>query len=98
MPSKPAPKLSHLRLALPGTSANLGPAFDAAALAMNFYIKLDARAAEGFTLTATGRDQEVCGKIQDHLILTTYREVLQGAGRPVGPLSIKIANDIPIGK
>jgi homoserine kinase len=98
MPSKTAPKRSQLRLALPATSANLGPAFDAAALAMNFYIKFDARAAEGFALNATGRDQEVCGKVQDHLILTTYREVLQAAGRPVAPLAIKIANDIPIGK
>src|SRR6266700_3258731 len=51
MPSKPAnPKLSRLRLALPATSANLGPAFDSAALAMDFYIKIDARAAEEFPI------------------------------------------------
>jgi len=37
---------SAVRIALPATSANLGPAFDAAALAMNFYIKIEARAAE----------------------------------------------------
>jgi homoserine kinase len=93
-------------LALPATSANLGPAFDAAALAMDFYIKLDARAAEEFSITATGRDREICGKlarrigdrIEDHLILNTYREVLQAAGREVNPLSLRIDNDIPIGK
>ena len=44
-----------LHLALPATSANLGPAFDAAALAMDFYIKIDARAAKEFSITATGR-------------------------------------------
>jgi len=99
MSSKPAkPKLSRLRLALPATSANLGPAFDAAALAMDFYIKVDARPAAEFSITATGRDQDICGRVQEHLILTTYREVLEAAARPPIPLSLKIANDIPIGK
>jgi homoserine kinase len=91
-------KRERLRLALPATSANLGPAFDAAALAMDFYIKIDARVADEFFITASGRDQEICGRLQDHLILNTYREVLGAAGRPVLPLSLKISNDIPIGK
>jgi homoserine kinase len=94
----PNPKSARLRLALPATSANLGPAFDAAALAMDFYIKLDARAADTFSIAATGRDQEICGQLQNHLILSTYREVLQAASREITPLSLKIANDIPIGK
>jgi homoserine kinase len=89
---------SPLRLSLPATSANLGPAFDAAALAMDFYIKLDARASKKFSIIATGRDQEICGQLKDHLILNTYREVLETAGRPITPLSLDIANDIPIGK
>lgn len=96
------PKRSRFRLALPATSANLGPAFDAAALAMDFYIKIDARAAQEFSIAATGRDQEICGKLEgrmeDNLILNTYSEVLQAAARPPVPLSLKIANDIPIGK
>jgi homoserine kinase len=95
-------KRSRFRLALPATSANLGPAFDAAALAMDFYIKLDARVAEKFSIIATGRDREICGNfsngIEAHLILNTYREVLQAANRKVQPLSVHIDNDIPIGK
>jgi homoserine kinase len=85
-------------LALPATSANLGPAFDAAALAMDFYIEIDARPSDEFVIDATGRDREICGALQDHLILNTYREVLEAAGRPLTPLSLKIANQIPIGK
>ena len=88
----------RLRLALPATSANLGPAFDAAALAMDFYIRLEARAAKEFSISAHGRDREICGKLQDHLILNTYRDVLQAAGRTLQPLSLKVDNDIPIGK
>jgi homoserine kinase len=94
----PNPKRSRLRLSLPATSANLGPAFDAAAVAMDFYIKIDARPAEEFSIAASGRDYEICGRVENHLILNTYREVLQAAGRPLVPLSLKIANEIPIGK
>jgi homoserine kinase len=86
------------RLSLPATSANLGPAFDAAALAMDFYIHIDARPASEFSILASGRDQDICGKLENHLILDTYREVLADAGRPAIPLSLRIANDIPIGK
>jgi homoserine kinase len=98
MPPKPNSKRSQLRLALPATSANLGPAFDAAAIAMDFYINITARPAKEFSITATGRDQEICGKIENHLILTTYCEVLESAGRPILPLTLRIDNNIPIGK
>jgi homoserine kinase len=97
MPTK-SKKRRTLRLSLPATSANLGPAFDAAALAMDFRIKIDARPAEQFHISATGRDEAICANIENHLILETYREVLSSAGREVTPLSLRIANDIPIGK
>jgi homoserine kinase len=97
MPSKPAnPK--RFQLSLPATSANLGPAFDAAALAMDFYIHLDARAAKEFSIAATGRDREICGNLENHLILNTYREILQAAGHEITPLFLRIKNEIPIGK
>jgi homoserine kinase len=85
-------------LALPATSANLGPAFDAAALAMDLYITIDARPAPNFSITATGRDPEICGAVKNHLILNTYREILEAEGAKVIPLSLRIKNDIPIGK
>ncbi len=94
----PRSKQQKFRISLPATSANLGPAFDAAALAMSFYIRVDAGVAEAFSIVASGRDREICGKVEDHLILNTYREVLESAGRPVKLLALRIDNDIPIGK
>lgn len=91
-------KSKRVRLSLPATSANLGPAFDAAALAMDFYIKIEAAEADEFSIEASGRDCEICGKLEDHLILNTYREVARAQGRKVTPLSLRIDNDIPIGK
>jgi homoserine kinase len=89
---------ASLHLALPATSANLGPAFDAAALAMDLYITIDARPAPGFSITATGRDEEICRGVENNLILTTYREILQAQKANVVPLHLRINNDIPIGK
>src|SRR6267378_2524180 len=104
MPRKKASKKNTarsnrpLQLRLPATSANLGPAFDAAALALDLYLKIAARPAAHFSITASGRDREVCENLQDHLILNTYREVLSVQGRDVTPLSLRIQNEIPIGK
>jgi homoserine kinase len=88
----------RFRLALPATSANLGPAFDAAALAMHFYIKIEARPAEEFLISASGRDSGICEKLENNLILNTYREVLDAERKPIPPLSLRIVNEIPIGK
>jgi len=98
MPKKKSRRSASMHLALPATSANLGPAFDAAALAMDLFITIDARPAPSFSITATGRDEEICGAMENHLILATYREILQAQDAEVIPLSLRIKNDIPIGK
>jgi homoserine kinase len=95
---KKASSSSRFSITLPATSANLGPAFDAAALAFDLHLKLEARPAGDYSIQAAGRDATICGALENHLILTTYREVLESAQRPAPPLSLKIANDIPIGK
>jgi homoserine kinase len=95
---KKARRPAALRLALPATSANLGPAFDAAALAMDLYITIEARPAPAFSITVTGRDQEICRNLENHLILKTYNEILLAQGQKVVPLSLRINNEIPIGK
>jgi homoserine kinase len=92
------PRASALHLELPATSANLGPAFDAAAVALDLYITVDAKPATEFSIAATGRDREICGRIENHLILTTYREILQGNRTEIIPLHLTIKNEIPIGK
>jgi len=94
----PTKKADVFRIALPATSANLGPAFDAAALAFDLYLKLEARPAADYAIRATGRDPDICGQLENHLILNTYREALQAAGKTPAALALTIYNDIPIGK
>src|ERR1700730_14890363 len=85
-------------LALPATSANLGPAFDAAALALDLSLKLRARVAERFSIVAGGRNADICEKLENNLILSTYREILRAEGKPIASLALRIENQIPIGK
>lgn len=87
-----------VRLALPATSANLGPAFDAAALAMDLYITVEAHVAAEFSIRARGRDQAICQAVENNLILTTYSEILKSHGARIIPMALRIKNDIPIGK
>jgi homoserine kinase len=90
--------MKQFQLTLPATSANLGPAFDTAALALNLSLRISAVKAKQFAITAKGRDHENCGPLEDHLILITYREVLQAEVKSIGPLSLEIENEFPIGK
>jgi homoserine kinase len=92
------PASSRLELLLPATSANLGPAFDAAALAFEVFLKVRAQTADQFSIVAQGRDAVICRQVENHLILTTYREVLETEGKPIQPLALQIENQIPIGK
>jgi len=85
-------------IVLPATSANLGPAFDAAALALSMFLKIQASSADEFSIVARGRDREICGQLTNNLILETYRQVLQEERKPVQPLALRIENQIPIGK
>jgi homoserine kinase len=89
---------SPLKLKLPATSANLGPAFDAAGLALDMFLTLEARRADEFSISAVGIDADICGRVENHLMLTTYREVLEAEKKKVLPLALRISNEIPIGK
>jgi homoserine kinase len=86
-----------LRLRLPATSANLGPGFDAAAIAYDFFLEIEAMPATEFSIDATGRDADRCGRVEDNLILEIYKSLLIKNGRPVTPLAIRMKNGIPLG-
>ena len=92
------PMTRSFALSLPATSANLGPAFDAAGLALGFSLRVKARVAEAFSVRASGRDAEICARVDNHLILNVYRQTLDAAGRLAPPLALELENAIPIGK
>jgi homoserine kinase len=94
-PSVSAAGKIHLRM--PGTSANLGPGFDAIAVALDFSLEIEAEPASEFSIQATGRDAERCARLEDNLILEIYKKLLLSHGRPIVPLAIRMDNGIPLG-
>ncbi len=89
-----------LRLRLPATSANLGPGFDAVALALALFLEVEARASGRFSITATGRNADICEALGDNLILESYRLLWDRYARELGPaqpLALEIHNGIPLG-
>jgi homoserine kinase len=88
---------NRLGLRLPATSANLGPGFDAAAVALDFYLEIDAEPAAEFSIAATGRNADRCGRLEDNLVLEIYKRLLTENGRTIVPLAIRMENGIPLG-
>ncbi len=89
---------SPIEIVLPATSANLGPAFDAAAIAMRLHYTVRASEASEFTIHARGRDAAICSSVERNLVLETYAEIFADAGKDCVPLAIEVENEIPIGK
>ena len=82
---------------LPATSANLGSGFDTAAVALDFFLEIEAEPAIDFSIRATGSDSETCSRIDRNLIVDTYSRLLSEQGVRVQPLAITMHNDIPLG-
>jgi len=92
-----AHSIAPIRLRLPATSANLGAGFDAAAVALAFYLEIEAETAPDFSIQASGRDAQRCSVLEDNLILGIYRRLLEENGRPATPIAVRMVNDIPLG-
>jgi homoserine kinase len=93
----PAESTGPIRLRLPASSANLGSGFDAAAVALDFYLEVEAAPAAEFSIQASGRDAERCSQLEDNLIVGIYRRLLEENRRAVTPLAIRMSNEIPLG-
>lgn len=89
--------MKSVHLKLPATSGNLGPGFDTLALALEMFLEVDAHHAEDFSLRASGRNADVCGRLEENLLIGTYRAVLEREHRPLAPLALHIRNGIPLG-
>jgi homoserine kinase len=89
--------MKTVRLRLPATSANLGPGFDAMALALELFLEIEASPAPQFSIVATGRNPDICAGLSRNLLIQTYEAVLAAEQRELVPLAIRMDNGIPVG-
>jgi homoserine kinase len=86
------------RVRVPASSANLGPGFDALAMALEIYLECRFRPAAGLLIRARGRDAGCISTAEDNLIWQTALAVASDVGAKLPAIELDIDNDIPIGK
>ena len=83
---------------VPGSSANLGPGFDALGVALQVYLECRFSVAKKLKIEASGRDAELISTGDDNLIWQTALAVAARAHKPLPSIHLQIFNDIPVGK
>jgi homoserine kinase len=87
------------RVQVPATSANLGPAFDAAGLSLGLYDEVDVRAtASGCSVDVSGQGAQNVPTDESHLVLRAVRAGLDAAGVAQPGLALRATNRIPHGR
>jgi homoserine kinase len=85
-------------LRVPGSSANLGPGFDALGVALQVYLECRFSIGTKLSIRARGRDAAQISPREDNLIWQTALAVAARAHMRLPPINLDILNDIPIGK
>lgn len=90
---------ARVRVRVPATSANLGPAFDAAGLALALHDEVEVRTcATGCSVTIDGEGADDLPTDDSHLVLRAVRAGLDAAGIVQPGLAMAAANRIPHGR
>jgi homoserine kinase len=90
--------LTFRKLRVPASSANLGPAFDALALALGVYLECRFRPADQLAIHVAGRDAASISSGEDNLIWQTAVRIAADLKRTMPPIELHINNSIPLGK
>lgn len=81
---------------MPGSSANLGPGFDALAVALGVHLSVDAVERAGQRVLATGEGHEDLPGGDDNLIWRSLVACCDAFGAKVPDVSLRCHNDIPL--
>jgi len=83
---------------VPGSSANLGPGFDALGIALQVYLECRFAVSDQLSITVTGRDAALISTREDNLIWQTALVVATRERKTLPFIRLEIDNDIPLGK
>lgn len=88
-----------VRVGVPATSANLGPAFDAMGLALGIHDVVDVRVRPGpVEVSVTGHGEGNLPTGEDHLVVRALRAGLEHAGAAQVGFGLRCHNRIPHGR
>ena len=83
---------------VPASSANLGPGFDALAVALGIYLTCRFRQSDQLRICVEGRDAALIADGPENLIWQTAVAVAESHRMRMPMIELEIRNDIPLGK
>src|ERR687891_1658053 len=89
---------ASVRVRAPATSANLGPAFDAVGLALDWWDELEATPAPADAIQVSGEQAELLPTGPDNLVAVAMRRLAAEAGRGLPPLHLSVVKGFPLGR
>src|SRR5262245_50101212 len=82
----------------PASSANLGPGFDALALALDLWNEIDIEPADGeIRVVLAGKDAVLLAD-RENLALTSMRFIASQHGRTLPPVTVTVRADVPVAR
>lgn len=97
--ARPSFRGTQIRVRVPATSANLGPGFDSAGLALNIFDDILVRITDGgLSVDVAGEGADVVKRDGKNLVVKTIRETFDRMGGQPHGLEVICANRIPHGK
>lgn len=94
------PDIPAIRIRVPASTSNLGPAFDAAGLALQLYLRVEVKRLDrgGPVIDFQGKDAHLVPCDATNLIWQTMAEVAEQSGRQLPSFAMRVENEIPITK
>ncbi|MFC2947470.1 homoserine kinase [Virgibacillus sediminis] len=90
--------MKNFRVSIPASSANLGPAFDSAGIALDFYLTLDVREAESWNIENRSAFLPDDIPYRENIIYQVAENTAKKYGRALPPCNITVFSDIPLAR
>lgn len=87
-----------LAIRVPATTANLGPGFDCAAMALTLYMEVEAERSALWEVVYEGEEYAGLSGGEENLIVKTMKETARLSGAEAEPCRLTVHSDIPLGK
>ena len=89
---------ASVRVLAPATSANLGPGFDAAGLALDWWDSLEVRSAPVTSVRIAGEQAEAIAVGEDNLVLRAMRHLAAASDTELPPLHLDLVKGFPLAR
>src|SRR6266540_1639587 len=89
---------ASVRVLAPATSANLGPGFDAAGLALDWWDSLEVRSAPVTSVRIAGEQAEAIAVGEDNLVLRAMRHLAAASDTELPPLRLDLVKGFPLAR